>query len=56
MKVPKLANDPRVKRIIGVLSPLVGIRAIETDRDHLYIRFRATPAGLLEAVGKLRER
>jgi hypothetical protein len=56
LKVPKLANDPRVKRILGVLSPLVGIRAIETDRDHLYIRFRATPAGLLEAVGNFRAR
>lgn len=54
MKVPKLANDPRVRRALGVISPVLGIRAIETDRDHLYVKLRATPAGLPEAIGKLR--
>ncbi len=54
MKMPKLANDPRVKRILAILSPVLGIRAIETDRDHLWIKLRATPAGLPEALGKLR--
>jgi len=56
MKVPKLANDPRVRRFLGIVSPVLGIRAIETDRDHLYVRLRATPAGLPEAIGKLRAR
>lgn len=55
MKVPKLANDPKIKRALAVLSPVLGIRAIETDRDHLYVKLRATPAGLPEALGKLRE-
>jgi hypothetical protein len=54
LKVPKLANDARVKRLLGVISPVLGIRAIETDRDHLWVKLRASPAGLLEAVGKLR--
>lgn len=54
LKVPKLANDARVKRLLSVLSPVLGIRSIETDRDHLYVKLRASPAGLLEAVGKLR--
>ena len=54
MKVPKLASDPRIRRALGVLSPVLGIRAIETDRDHLYVKLRATPAGLPEAHGKLR--
>jgi hypothetical protein len=54
MKVPKLANDPRVKKIIGIVSPVVGIRSIETDRDHLYVKLRATPAGLPEAIEALR--
>ena len=54
MKVPKLANDPRVKRALAFVSPILGIRAIETDRDHLYIKLRASPAGLPEALGKLR--
>jgi hypothetical protein len=54
MKIPKLAADPRIKRFIRVLSPVVGIRAIETDRDHLYVKFRASPMGLPEAIGNLR--
>lgn len=54
MKVPKLANDPRVKKLLEVLSPVVGIRAIETDRDHLYVKLRATPAGLPEAISAVR--
>jgi len=54
MKVPKLANDPRVKKILSIVAPVLGIRSIETDRDHLWIKLRATPAGLPEAIGKLR--
>jgi hypothetical protein len=54
MKVPKLANDPKVRKILSLISPVLGIRAIETDRDHLYVKLRATPAGLPEALGKLR--
>ena len=54
MKIPKLANDARVKRILSIVAPVLGIRSIETDRDHLWIKLRATPAGLPEAIGKLR--
>ncbi|MCL2776897.1 MAG: hypothetical protein FWD73_02755 [Polyangiaceae bacterium] len=54
MKAPKLANDARIKKLLGILSPILGIRAIETDHDHLYVKFRATPAGLLESANKLR--
>lgn len=50
MKVPKLANDARIQKLIGVISPVLGIRAIETDKDHLYVKLRATPAGLPEAI------
>lgn len=54
MKVPKLANDARIRRALSVIAPVLGIRAIETDRDHLYVKLRATPTGLPEALGKLR--
>jgi hypothetical protein len=54
LKVPKLGNDARVRKLLGLISPVLGIRAIETDRDHLYVKLRATPAGLPEAIGKLR--
>jgi len=54
MKVPKLAKNPAMKKMLGILSPVLGIRSIETDRDHLWIKLRATPAGLPEAITKLR--
>jgi hypothetical protein len=54
MKVPKLAKDPKVRKLLSLISPVLGIRAIETDRDHIYVKLRATPAGLPEALGKLR--
>jgi hypothetical protein len=54
LKMPKLATDPRVKRLLGVLAPVLGIHAIETDRDHLYVKLRATPAGLPDALESLR--
>jgi hypothetical protein len=50
MKVPALQRNPRFKRALAVLSPVLGIRSIETDGEHLYIALRATPRGLSEAV------
>jgi hypothetical protein len=55
MKVPKLAENERFRRLLRVMTPMVGIRAIETDGDHLYVALRATPAGVLEAVGAIRD-
>lgn len=56
MKLPKLAADPRVRQALRVVAPVLAIRAIETDRDHVYVKLRATPTGLPEAIGKLRTR
>lgn len=54
LKIPQLARDARLRRALGVISPVLGIRAVETDRDHLYVKLRATPTGLPEALGRLR--
>jgi len=54
MKVPKLANDPRVRKVLSVITPVVGIGAIETDRDHIYVRLKATPLGVFEALNAVR--
>jgi len=50
LKVPALSNNPRFRRALSVLSPVVGVRSIETDGEHVYITLRATPRGLPEAV------
>src|SRR5208282_646849 len=55
-KIPKLAQNERVRRILSVLSPVLGIRAIETDQDHLYVAFRASPGGLPRSLEAIRER
>ncbi len=54
MKVPQIGNNARLRRILNIIAPLVGIRAIETDRDHLYIALRATPAGLRQAIDAIK--
>jgi hypothetical protein len=55
MHIPAIAENKRLKRALQIVSPLVGIRAIETEGDHLYVALRATPAGLREALVALRE-
>jgi hypothetical protein len=55
MNIPAIAENKRLKRALQIVSPLVGIRAIETEGDHLYVALRATPAGLREALVALRE-
>ncbi len=55
MKVPALAENKRLRRALQIVSPVIGIRAIETDGDHLYVALRATPQGLRDALVALRE-
>jgi len=56
MKVPKLAKNPRVRRALEVITPIVGIGAIETDRDHLYVRLRTQRTGVMATVTALLNR
>jgi hypothetical protein len=53
LRVPALAKNGRLRKALAVITPLLGIRAIETDRDHLYVSLRATPAGLRAALAAL---
>jgi hypothetical protein len=56
IKIPKLAQNPNVRKVLSVITPILGIRAIETDRDHLYVALRASPAGLSRSFEAIRER
>src|SRR5580700_10992892 len=56
LKIPAIANNFWLRRALAVMTPVVGVRAIETDRDHLYIAFRASPRGLPRALAALRGR
>jgi hypothetical protein len=55
-KIPAIAKNERVRRILSVVTPVLGIRAIETDRDHLYVALRASPGGLTRSLEAIRER
>jgi hypothetical protein len=56
LKIPSIANNFLLRRALAVITPVVGVRAIETDRDHLYVAFRASPRGLPRALAALRGR
>jgi hypothetical protein len=55
MKLPFIANNILLRKALAVVTPVVSVRAIETDRDHLYVAFRATPRGLPQSFAALRE-
>lgn len=50
MNVPKLGNSRRVRDILSVLTPTIGVRSIRTDSDDLVVALRASPIGFLGSV------
>ena len=50
MKVPNLARNKRMRRILRTITPVVNISAIRTDGDMLILQFRATPFGFPRAL------
>jgi hypothetical protein len=54
MKVPKIADNPRVKTAIEILSPILGVRTIATENDHLDVQLRADLAGVSAAFAAAR--
>ncbi len=54
MKVPKIASNPKVHTLLGVVTPVLIIRDIKVQDDHIQISWRPRIAGLVEALGALR--
>jgi len=54
MKIPSIANNPKVKRALAVVTPVVGVRAIKTKDDHLDVHFKADLGGVAAAVAAAR--
>lgn len=50
MKVPKLAENPKVRRILAIATPVLNVRAIRSKDDHLDVHLKATLSGIPEAV------
>ncbi len=54
MRVRSLADNPRVQRILGLVSPVVSVREVETVGDDLMVGLRISPMGLPMAIASLR--
>jgi hypothetical protein len=54
MRVPAVAKNAAIRRALEIVTPMLNIRAIETDRDHIYVALKASPRGLPQAIAALR--
>jgi hypothetical protein len=55
MKVPAIAGNEVLRRALAIVTPVMNVRAVETDRDHLYVALRASPRGLPRAFAAIRD-
>lgn len=53
MKDPKLQRK-EVQRILGIVTPLLSVRGIQTDWEHLDVLLQAFPDGVSEAMHAVR--
>jgi hypothetical protein len=56
MKVPAIAGNSRLRRLLEIVTPVINVRAIETDRDHVYVALKASPRGLPRMLAAIRGR
>jgi hypothetical protein len=54
MKVPKLATNFRMRKILERLTPVMNVSALHTDGDFLVLGLRATPMGFPRALAAAR--
>ncbi|MBK8941758.1 MAG: hypothetical protein IPM79_30200 [Polyangiaceae bacterium] len=54
LKVPKLADNTKVRRALAIATPVLNIRAIRSKDDHLDVHLKATLSGLPDAVAAAR--
>lgn len=50
LKMPKIAENPKVRKILAVVTPVLEIRSIRTRDDHLDMHLRASLSGVPEAI------
>lgn len=48
--VPKIANNPKARRVLSVMTPVLTVGSIRTMDDHLDVYFKAMPSRLSEAI------
>jgi len=55
MKVPSVADNALLRRALAIVTPVLSVRAVEADRDHVYVALRTSPRGLPRALAALRD-
>ncbi len=54
MKVPKVAEDVRLKKALQIATPVLGVAGISTEDDHLDIQLKTDLSGVPIAVAAIR--
>ena len=54
LKMPKIAENPKVRRALAVVTPILEVRSIRTRDDHLDMHLRASLSGVPEAISAAR--
>jgi hypothetical protein len=54
LKIPKVADNPKIRKALAVATPLLQVRAIRSKDDHLDVHLRASLSGLGTAVAAAR--
>jgi hypothetical protein len=54
LKIPKIAANPTVRKLLEVVSPVVTIGDIRTEDDNLVVALRPHPGGIMTALSALR--
>jgi hypothetical protein len=55
MKVPKIAENPKVRRYLSIVLPVASVRAIRTKDDHLDVHLKANLGGISQAIAAARQ-
>ncbi len=55
MKLPKVADNPKVRRALAITTPVLGVRGIRSKDDHLDVFLKASLSGLPVALSAVRE-
>ena len=50
LRVPQVAEDPRVRRMLASLTPICGLRRVLTTEDAVYLRLEPAPLGVGRAA------
>ncbi len=50
LRIPALAEEPRLKRLLDSLTPLCGVSRVRTTDDALHLRLEPMPLGLRRAL------